>query len=238
MYGYAADSMKWPPPRRRIPGEFGRESMPIVISGVARALKTTLLRRRGGSDVRRWTNATNLDASWNERTELLAQWIAPGSRVMEFGAGSRFLSAVLPPRCAYIASDLIDRGGATFVCDLNAPVLPQFPAHDVAVFGGVLEYVHDVARLVRHLAPSTAAVLASYAVVTSSQRSAYERRRHGWVNDFDELSLRHLFALHGYHCSAARDWREQRLFLFEQPHRSRAEDVRDRGSHRGARSTG
>jgi hypothetical protein len=211
--------------------------MAIVISGLARAIKTTLLRRREGSDVRRWSKTTNLDAGWNERTALLAQWIAPGSRVMEFGAGSRFLSAVLPPRCEYIASDLIDRGTATFVCDLNAPVLPQFPAHDVAVFSGVLEYVHDVARLVRHLAPSTAAVLASYAVVNSTQRSAYQRRRHGWVNDFDEPALRHLFAVHGYHCRGARDWRAQRLFLFEQPHHSRAGHVGDHGPYRGARST-
>ena len=74
------------------------------------------------------------------------------------------LSEFLPLGCSYTPSDIVDRGLNTIVCDINAPTLPLFPPHQVAVFSGVLEYVWDVPRLIKHLSPGIEMFVLSYAI--------------------------------------------------------------------------
>ena len=112
-----------------------------------------------------WGNAKPRE-EWDRRTRMIANLIPPGSVVLEFGAWTRLLERKLPEGCTYIPSDKYDRGPGTIVCDLNGD-LPDFPQVDIIVFGGVLEYIKDVPRLISHLANRCKAFVVSYAFTDS-----------------------------------------------------------------------
>ncbi len=169
----------------------------------------------GGNDSRRWATVSNLFSEWDDRTRLIASLIPPGKTVLEFGAGRMLLQRLLPAGTIYIPSDLVDRGPGTVVVDLNTQVYPKFPSHDIAVFGGVLEYVTDVARLVSRLREDTLSIIASYAVVTDSRpRLHLGRRKQGWINDFSENEFVELFAAEGYRCERRILWGDQVVCVF------------------------
>src|SRR5690349_16692383 len=109
-------------------------------------VKTLRCKFFGTADVERWADPHNLSEKWDERTKLIAQLIPNDSRVIEFGAGRRRLESYLHPSCTYFASDLVSRGSGTIVFNLNARPLPDLThlGLNVAVFGGVLEYVSDL----------------------------------------------------------------------------------------------
>jgi hypothetical protein len=180
-----------------------------------RAAQTIFRRAQNQSDVARWRDDANLNASWDTRTAMLATMIAPGSAVLEFGAGRIVLPRYLPANCTYTPSDLVDRGQGTIVCDLNAATLPPFPGFQVAVFSGVLEYVNDLPRLLAHLARDFETIVASYAVADFlNQCTALSRRAHGWVNDFNSREIEELFLRAGFQCAEKSAWTTQHLFRF------------------------
>jgi len=109
--------------------------------------------------VKDWTTPKSKEL-WDNRTKLIAEWIPAGATVLEFGCWTRHLETLIAPSCTYIPSDIYGRGPDTFICNLNAEHLPTFPTADIVVFGGVLEYVKDIPRLIAHLNCKT--VLTSY----------------------------------------------------------------------------
>ncbi|WP_017302954.1 methyltransferase domain-containing protein [Spirulina subsalsa] len=175
------------------------------------SLKTLVRKYTGKSDTERWSQVTNLHQSWDTRTQQMAALLTANSSVLEFGAGRMVLKQHLPAGCSYTPSDLVDRGENTLICDLNAATLPAFPAHDVAVFSGVLEYVNDVPKLISHLAPSVKVILASYAVY---EKNTKERRRRGWVNDYTSNEFIALFAERGFQCVHTEIWQSQVIHKF------------------------
>jgi len=192
------------------------------VGAVTRVAKMALFRMLGRSDYDRWAGSENLEEWWESRTQQLARLVPPGTRVLEFGAGRRRLEAHLDPRCAYVASDLVERGPDTFVCDLNRRPLPDLTPirPDVAVFAGVLEYVRDVPAVVAWLARHVRYCVASYAVVepmglVGGMRRSYWRTYHGYMNAYSEADLQALFAHGGFACVRTDGWNDQRLFLFE-----------------------
>jgi methyltransferase family protein len=181
---------------------------------LGRTAKTLLLKNAKKSDLQRWANEANLSKAWDGRTKMLASFLDPGSRVLEFGAGRMELARYLPNHCVYIPSDIVDRGNNTFVCDLNAQRLPPLPEHDVAVFSGVLEYVHDVRRLVAYLHEYCNTIAASYATTDfPQQKQTLTRRKHGWVNDYDGAALNRLFSSQGFECAQTLVWENQQLLF-------------------------
>lgn len=120
------------------------------------------------------------------------------------------LRSCVPEGCRYTPSDLVSRGDGTLICDLNAKVLPDFPAHDVAVFSGVLEYVNDVPRLVSRLSESVGIVIASYAS-TDYFPEVQRRRVYGWVNDYSSRELLGVFAQAGFRCDETQAWRSSQI---------------------------
>jgi len=174
-------------------------------------LATRYHRRTGKSDLSRWSKPKSLSPLWDERTRQLATMVAPGSTVLEFGAGRRVLEDMLDRPARYTPSDLVDRGPGTIVCDLNVRPLPQFGAHDVAVFSGVLEYVNDVPSLIQHLRGSVQTIVASYAVL---ERNPDERRAGGWVNDYTSAQFVALFHEQGFDCVQSASWQSQELYRF------------------------
>lgn len=158
-------------------------------------------------------------SAWDSRTVLLAGLIAPNSSVLEFGAGRMALRHYLPEGCSYTPSDLFEREPGILCYDLNAPQLPPLPDFDVAVFGGVLEYVHDIPRVLTHLHAQCEYVVASYAVAGSKRlRSRLERRRHGWVNDYSAEEFVGMFLHAGFYPRAERRWNGQMLYQFKKQH--------------------
>lgn len=186
---------------------------------VVRNLTHRLLLR---SDYQRWTNLDNYEAWWDARTEKIARLIPPTSRVIEFGAGRRQLEKRLDPTCTYIPSDLVERGPGTYICDLNRYPLPDIHHLnvDTAVFGGVLEYIHDIESLVEWLARHVSLCVASYACVQPRKgivwrlRDRSNRFYHGYMNSYGEEELVDLFRRAGFRCIARDPWTSQRVFLF------------------------
>jgi hypothetical protein len=189
--------------------------------------RTLLCRWFGWSDRPRWTNTKELLPEWDERTRILAGLLPINSRVIEFGAGRRQLELYLPAGCTYIASDLVDRGGDTLVCDLNVEPRPELRrlGVDTAVFGGVLEYIQNLESLVRWVAREVDRCLVSYecARTRPSDRGrlheSFTRAQVGWVNTFHEDDFVLLFEREGFLLARRELWRTkdgcEPIFLFE-----------------------
>ena len=180
-----------------------------------KTLRTVGMMLFNRSDYQRWSEAANLHKDWDTRSELIATLIPDHSSVLEFGAGTMALKRFLPKHCRYTPSDIVDRGDGTIVCNLNDARLPVFAYHDVVVFGGVLEYVYDIHKLISHLSDSCGSIIVSYAVTNvAGQRTALQRRKHGWVNDHDKDELISIFSACGFSCNRVVRWNDQLIFIF------------------------
>jgi hypothetical protein len=189
-----------------------------------RTLRNTLRWVANRPDYRRWTSADGLEEWWNARTAVIANLVPAGSRVIEFGAGRRYLERVLPSGCSYTPSDLVDRGPDTMVCDLNQRPLPDLRdrAFTVAVFGGVLEYLRDVTSLVAWLeAIGIRSVVASFDPVPGhlglAGRVKEQRRRlyFGYMCNWTEEELRRCFEEAHMQCVERRLWTNQVIIRFD-----------------------
>jgi hypothetical protein len=133
--------------------------------------------------------------------------------VLEFGAGRMALKKYLAAGCTYTPSDLVDRGAGTIVCDLNAPELPVFSPHDVAVFSGVLEYINNVQSVISHIGQFVETIIASYSV-RGRVAERLTRRYLGWVNDFTSEEFEELFSRAGFRSDCVENWKGQKIFRF------------------------
>jgi hypothetical protein len=175
------------------------------------------------SNYSRWSNSRNLEDWWESRTKKIAAMIPRNRRVLEFGAGRRWLEEHVDPSCPYIPSDLIDRGPGTIICDLNRRPLPdlRYLRPEVAVFSGVLEYIRDIPSLLDWLNSQASFCVASYAYrhgVTRGPGRVKEllfRARFGYMNHYTEEELLTVFERAGFSCLSKDTWEDQRLFLFE-----------------------
>ncbi|MBB3602414.1 hypothetical protein FHT40_002047 [Mycolicibacterium sp. BK556] len=183
------------------------------------------LRRK--TDVKRWADTRNLYSDWEPRTQRAAELVPPGSRVIEFGAGTRTLEKHLDPSCTYTPSDLVDRGPGTLVCDLNEPPLPNLgkDTYDVAVIMGVLEYLRDVPGVLDWLSTYVPRAVISYGCPDSNDQfqrtklGAVDRISRGWLNSYLEEEIRTLFRERGYQSEHEENWAnvdgyQHRLFVF------------------------
>ena len=158
----------------------------------------------------------------------MARLVPMGSRVIEFGAGSRKMAHHLDPSCTYLASDVVDRGPGTLVWDLNARPLPDLSPLkvDVAIFGGVLEYLVSLEPIARWLARHVTTCIASYECAETGAwslnrlRERLRRARLGWVNTHTETELAGLFYAAGFVCEQKVIWHtptgDEPIFVFQQ----------------------
>lgn len=207
--------------------------MSVQYGSLRLGVKTLYSKFLARADLARWQDLRNFELEWNERARLMASLIPPGSRVLEFGAGRRQLEALLPQSCTYLPSDLVSRGPDTFVCDLNSRPLPDLTPlqPDIAVFGGVLEYIADLKPLPYWLARHIALCVVSYECAhshphtVSRLRESFVRIRNGWVNSYNEAELEALFADGGFSCVDKITWStaggDERIFVFENGRRKR-----------------
>jgi hypothetical protein len=176
------------------------------------------------TDYRRWSDPSSLEESWKPRTRRAAALVPDGSRVIEFGAGNRNLEPYLDPSCTYVASDLVDRGPGTIVCDLNRRPLPDLGAgaYDAAVLLGVLEYLRDVPSVLDWLAKHVSVCVVSYVCRQASRYSlrgmfdSVGRLTAGWMNNYRDEELRSLFRERGFVSLREESWGNNRLFVISQ----------------------
>jgi len=165
-----------------------------ICKRMAATVWSTALRK---SDYKTWGKAENLRPDWDERTLLLARLIPENSSVIEFGAARLTMKELIPSSCSYTPSDLVDRGEGTIVLDLNAAQLVNLGKFDVAVFGGVLEYVFDVPRAARFAADICTVVIFSYVIGGKNVDNGY-RLVHGWVNNYTAVEIEQVFKDAGF----------------------------------------
>jgi hypothetical protein len=177
-------------------------------------------------DVSRWAQVSSFDEEWEERTRIMARLVPKGSRVIEFGAGARRMARYLDPSCTYLASDVIHRGPGTLVWDLNERPLPDLSPFkvDVAIFGGVLEYLVRLEPIARWLAHHVSTCIASYECAESAAwslgrlRERFRRARLGWVSTHTETELAGLFRAAGFVCDQKVIWHtptgDEPIFVF------------------------
>lgn len=135
-----------------------------------------------------WSQA---DDRWQDRVAIVASVIPAGSRVLDLGAGSQVLRAMLPG-CQYTAADKHARTPDTLPFDMDEGTYPS-GEWDVVVLSGVLEYSPDAKALLR-----VARRLAPLLVLTYSAQGSRERRRmRTWRTHLTQgalvLLLRHLY---------------------------------------------
>jgi len=190
---------------------------------IIRTLRYRLLRQ---TDTTRWKDLRNFDPSWDLRTQAVAHLIPKGSRIIEFGAGTQCLASCLDATCTYIPADLVRRGSNMMVFDLNNRPLPDLRALDldVAVFGGVLEYIADIRDIPQWLSGQASLCIASYECSTPGLRTKEKllerlsRISNGWVNHYTEPELKDLFRAGGFDFHSKAQWglpgSEGSIFVF------------------------
>lgn len=206
---------------RVVAGDIKRTA-PGVVSMMPRIARVGVQRLLGRSDYARWSNPESLETWWDSRTQKLARFIPPRSRVVEFGAGRRQLPHYLPQGCTYFASDLTKRSPETIICDLNRRPLPDL-RHlnaDVAVFAGVLEYVRDLPSVARWLSGQTRSIIASYDNVKSQPTTVARvvelcrRSYFGYHNNSRLEELTAIFSSAGFRCVQTDEWESQHIIVF------------------------
>lgn len=138
----------------------------------------------GVTDVERWSNPAALEAAWEARSVVAAQFIPAGTRVLDIGCGAMTLERHLPQGCVYQPCDVVARDARTLVCDLNQGPLPDaaLTACDRVTLLGVVEYLNDPAACLSQAARAGKSVLMSYCA--ADWTAELDRRALGWVNDF------------------------------------------------------
>lgn len=194
---------------------FGRNRIKSILEDLRirkRKKNTMILREKKASDLGRWKNKRELDSSWNQRTYILASYIEPGSRVIEFGAGNLSLKSRLPENCTYQASDIVNRDPDCLICDLNEEIKIDLRSYDTAVFSGVLEYVYNVDRVIAQLSGNIKNIILSYAC---NDLSNAPRLESGWLSDYSRVELEKIFAAYDYKITDYTTWRNQSLYRLE-----------------------
>lgn len=162
------------------------------------------------SDFERWSKDNVFHENWNERTQLLSDFILPNASIIEFGAGSQVLKHMVANHKKYVPSDIVKRNEETLVCDLNQPLMLDLSSFDTVVFSGVLEYVFDINSVFQYLQQNQISqVVLSYC---TTDLNASNRKLHGWLSDYSETDLLEIFKANQYTIVAIEQWKNQKLF--------------------------
>ena len=172
----------------------------------------TVLSFNSSTDYIRWARNDSLQPQWDERTQIIAEYIPPGADVIEFGAGRQVLRWCLPHNCKYYPSDLVARTPDTIVCDLNVTYPDLGSGMGVAVFSGVLEYIRDISSVFGWLHGQVGRVVFSYATLEHTP-SPLMRRQNGWVSDFTQDQIVQIVTQMGFEGGPVARWRGHVIFV-------------------------
>ncbi len=151
----------------------------------------------GGTDRNRWRNKDDPGYQTAERNRLIGALIAPGSSVLDVGAGTQVLRRFLPDGCEYQPCDLQPAPGV-LVCDLNSGQMPAIShRYDVLVASGVLEFLRDPEAFLRRVHSLCETLLFSYRVRLPSE-PRWQRLTSGCVSHLTQAELESMLDRLGY----------------------------------------
>ena len=166
-------------------------------TGYARKVIKEAQRRRSvinehRTDVERWSNPDQLKNFWDNRSQIAATMVGPGTRVLDLGCGDMSLEKLLPDGCTYMPCDVVARDDRTQVCDFNEGEMPDKKDATMLVMLEVLEYIYDTSKFVATLRSYNLPIIMSYFPTDSNMYS--NRADHGWVNNMSWQELGMLMA--------------------------------------------
>ncbi len=138
------------------------------------------------SDGIRWADPQQLEAGAVARAVAAAHYITTPTRVLDLGAGNMALARHLQPGSAYQPADIISRSENCLIADLNQAQFPE-GEYGVVTLLDVLEYVHDIAALLKRCRAAAPQLVLTYR--TSDTGEIGPRRNHGLLNDLTPGSL-------------------------------------------------
>lgn len=195
---------------RKISNIIKRIQNQIRINRIEKSTKR--LKELKRTDYKRWKKNSELFENWNERTKILADYISPKARVIEFGAGNMFLKDYLNPEY-YTPTDIVKRFEEIVLCDLNNPIVIDLKKYDTAVFSGVLEYVYDINNVFAQLSKNKInQVVLSYCC---SDIVKLSREKNGWLSDLTKVELENIFKINNYYLKEYQEWNNQSIFAIE-----------------------
>ncbi|REF89623.1 methyltransferase family protein [Methylovirgula ligni] len=147
---------------------------------------------------------------WNDRAALAAEMLGDVRSVTDIGCGAMALERYLP-HATYVPVDCVQRDARTIVVDLNREPAPE-TGTDAATLLGVLEYIHDVPKLLADLARAYRVILVTYNQAEDRQ-SAEGVTRDTWVNSFTRDQLGDVFEQSGLHIVRRESLGTQTLWL-------------------------
>lgn len=158
---------------------------------ICSAACVTLLVR---THVRRWQKVAQAGRPlWDERNEIIAGLIPPGSSVLDVGCGAQTLKQHLKPGCKYQPCDVVKSTPDVIFCDFNAGVYPEVKERfDYVVCSGVFEYIRKPQEFLRRLPCLGRFVIMSYNPLHPGD-SKMTRLGLNWVNHFTEQQIEQLF---------------------------------------------
>ncbi len=137
-----------------------------------------------------WKEIEYFDEKWQERIKRLAEFVPPGSSVMDLGCGKMWVRNFLVD-CVYIPVDYASRGEETIVCDFNKGEFPDRNV-DVAFVSGCLEYVENPRWFVDQIVNHADRCVISYCT-TEAFPNPVMRSATGWKNSFDAAQIIAMF---------------------------------------------
>ncbi len=145
----------------------------------------------------RWqTLANEASEGWNLRARAAAGKLHGQASVADLGCGMMTLEKFLEPGVRYVPVDVVARDERTLVVDLNAAELPAIQTTALAGLG-LLEYLHDVGRLLRRVAQNHEVAIFSYNTLDRFPRTD-QRMMHAWVSHYTQEQLERLFVESGF----------------------------------------
>ncbi|WP_311274793.1 polysaccharide pyruvyl transferase family protein [Methylobacterium sp. WCS2018Hpa-22] len=133
------------------------------------------------TDYERWSNTDGLSLRWNNRAKFAAQFVRPGLSIVDIGCGAMAVEGIFSAS-SYVPCDVVQRDDRTKVIDLNAEPIPGewFAGADVVVMLGVLEYIADIASVLRAIFDAGKPIITSYH--PTNRNPDLEERSHTWIS--------------------------------------------------------
>jgi|ERR1035437_3964253 hypothetical protein len=136
----------------------------------------------------RWESVSEENTKgWADRARIIASLLKDERSVVDLGCGPMHLERFLSREVKYIPVDVMRRDDRTIIVDLNKDELPTLDA-DCLVAGGVLEYIHDVPKLLSSISKCFKTSVVTYNI-NEKTPSIETREGHGWVNSFTTTDL-------------------------------------------------
>ncbi|BEU99983.1 putative nucleotide-diphospho-sugar transferase [Novosphingobium olei] len=180
-----------------------------------RLLSTEALAAERASDVKRWANPSNLNASWSPRAAVVAKLLRPDDVVLDLGCGQMDLERELPQSARYLPADIVSRDSRTLYCELNRGIVPDVAA-DVVTMLGVLEYCHDPAAVFAAIAAKWQRLVLTYN--PADLDAGRDRRLHGWFSALDSAGVVKLATEQGFQLEAiVPHGARERIYVFTRP---------------------